>query len=149
MARKTYRDSFVGAHISNTVAAQIAKLREKEGWTQTQLAERVGMKQSRISALEDPNYENYEIKTLCRIASTFEVGLTVRFVPLSEIVRWSTEFSEDNLVVPKFEEDRLDDAHATVWARLSNPEAFTSPEPITQLKVTAAKREAGEIRTLQ
>jgi len=41
-------------------------LREKEGWTQKQLAQKAGMSQSRISALEDPNYENYEIGTFKR-----------------------------------------------------------------------------------
>jgi transcriptional regulator with XRE-family HTH domain len=112
MTRKGYRDSFVSAHISNTVSSQIAMLRERAGWTQTQLADRVGMKQSRISALEDPNYENYETKTLLRIASAFDVALTVRFTPFSELARWSSGLSDDNLIVSKFEDDNLDNALA-------------------------------------
>jgi transcriptional regulator with XRE-family HTH domain len=105
--RKAYRDAFVGAHISNTVASQIVKLRENEGWTQTQLADRAGMKQSRISALEDPNYENIEIRTLRRIASAFDIALMVRFVPFSELARWSANLSEGDIIVAKFDEDEL------------------------------------------
>ena len=105
MARKAYRDGFVAAHVSNTVAAQIAKLREKEGWTQKELADRAGMNQSRVSALEDPNYENIEVATLRRLASAFDVALTVRFVPFSELARWTDTLSEEKLVVPKFDEE--------------------------------------------
>jgi transcriptional regulator with XRE-family HTH domain len=105
MARKAYRDGLVAAHVSNTVSAQIAKLREKEGWTQKELADRAGMKQSRISALEDPNYENIEVATLRRLASAFDVALTVRFIPFSELARWADTLSEEKLIVPKFEED--------------------------------------------
>src|SRR5688572_15007518 len=91
MRNKEYRDSFVAADLSNTVAAQIHSLREKHEWTQSQLAEKTGMKQSRISALEDPDYENFEIKTLRRLAAAFDVGLMVRFVPFSELLWRSVE----------------------------------------------------------
>jgi transcriptional regulator with XRE-family HTH domain len=107
MGRKAYRDAFVGAHVSNTVASQIAVLRAANGWTQTELAKQAGMKQSRISALEDPNYENIEVRTLRRLASAFDVALTVRFIPFSELAYWSDTLSESKLLVPKFEEDEL------------------------------------------
>jgi hypothetical protein len=65
------------------------------------------MKQSRISALEDPNYENIEVGTLRRLASAFDVGLTVRFVPFSELVRWSATLSDADISVSSFDEDTL------------------------------------------
>ena len=114
MRRKAYRDAFVASHVSETVAAQIALLRSKRGWTQTQLAVNTGMKQSRISALEDPNYENYEIATLKRLASAFDVGLTVRFVPFSEVVRWSSTLGPHKLVVDDFDSDSIDN-RAQIW----------------------------------
>jgi transcriptional regulator with XRE-family HTH domain len=110
MRDKEYRDSFVAAHLSNTVAAQISMLREANGWTQTELAKRAGMKQSRISALEDPNYENIELGTLRRLASAYDVALTVRFVPFSELVEWTTELSPDRLSVSPFGRDELRDS---------------------------------------
>jgi transcriptional regulator with XRE-family HTH domain len=107
MSSKAYRDSFVAAHVSNTVASQISALRSERKWTQGQLAEKSGMRQSRISALEDPNNENFEIKTLLRLASAFDVGLTVRFAAHSAIAEWASTISQASLRVPKFESDSL------------------------------------------
>jgi transcriptional regulator with XRE-family HTH domain len=111
MKNKEYRDSFVGAHLSNTVASQISMLREQNNWTQKQLAVKAGMKhQSRISCLEDPNYENIEISTLRKLASAFDVALTVRFVPFSELAEWSATLSPQKLMVPNFDIDDIDRA---------------------------------------
>jgi transcriptional regulator with XRE-family HTH domain len=108
MKRKAYRDAFVSGHISTTVSAQIAMLREENGWTQKQLADKAGMRQPRISALEDPNCENYEVDTLKRLASAFDVGLTVRFEPFSEIVSWASSVTDAKIAVPSFEDDAIE-----------------------------------------
>jgi transcriptional regulator with XRE-family HTH domain len=107
MKSKKYRDSYVAAHISNTIASQIAALREARGWTQKQLADKTGMKQSRISALENPNYENFTSGTLRRIASAFDVALTIRFTPFSELAQWTAELSPDRIAIPDFANDNL------------------------------------------
>lgn len=116
MARKAWRDSYVSAHISNTIAAQITKLRIANGWTQAQLAKHSGMKQSRISALEDPNWENVEIATLKRLASAFNVALTVRFIPFSELAEWASSLSEDKLLVASYEEEATEPVPSPVMA---------------------------------
>lgn len=105
MESKIRRNSYVAAHISNTVASQILMLREAKGWTQTTLAEKCGMRQSRISALEDPNYENFEAATLRRIASAFDVALTIRFIPFSELARWTATLSSEKLTPIDFVQD--------------------------------------------
>ena len=74
MRNKEYRDFFVAAHTSNTISGQIYSMRKARSWTQSDLAGRCDMKQSRISALEDPDFENVEIGTLQRIASAFDVA---------------------------------------------------------------------------
>ena len=107
LANKEYRDSFVASNIANTVSSQIFTLRDQRGWTQKELAHRAGMGQSRIPALEDPNLENFEIGTLKRIASAFDVALVVRFVPFSDLVNWTAELSEEKLQVVEFANDRL------------------------------------------
>jgi transcriptional regulator with XRE-family HTH domain len=107
LTKKEYRDSYVAAHISNTVASQIFMLREARGWTQKELAQKAGMKQSRISALEDPNYENIEVGTLKRLASAFDVALTARFIPFSELATWAADLSQEKLLVSDFANDRL------------------------------------------
>jgi transcriptional regulator with XRE-family HTH domain len=105
MARKAYREGYVAAHISNTIASQITKLRTARGWTQTELAQHAGMKQSRISALEDPNWQNVELTTVLRLASAFDVGMVMRFVPFSEIATWAATLTDEKLVVPTYEEE--------------------------------------------
>ena len=128
LRNKEYRDSFVASQISNTIAAQIFSLREARGWKQAEVAVRAGMKQSRISDLEDPNYENYQTRTLVKLASAFDVGLVVKFVPFSELAKWSanlsprdflpTEFLKDG-IVPEIEDIKV--AQDTTSAKSENP----------------------------
>ena len=75
-----YRHEFVSEHVTVGLAFQIHLLREARGWTQEELASRCDMAQETISRLEDPNYGRYTLKTLKRLAKTFDVGLLVRFV---------------------------------------------------------------------
>ena len=110
MRNKEYRDSFVAAHISNTISAQIHSMRKARSWTQSDLASRSDMKQSRISALEDPDFENVEIATLTRIASAFDVALSVRFVPFSEIARRATTLASPDFVVRDFSNDAMEES---------------------------------------
>ena len=107
MKSKEYRDSFVSANISNTISAQIHTMRQVRGWTQSDLAARCDMRQPRISALEDPEFENVEITTLRRIASAFDVALIVQFVPFSEVARLSTTMTSTNFNVADFSSDSL------------------------------------------
>jgi transcriptional regulator with XRE-family HTH domain len=128
LRNKDFRDSFVASQISNTIAAQIFSLREARGWKQAEVAVRAGMKQSRISDLEDPNYENYQTRTLVKLASAFDVGLVVKFVPFSELAKWSanlsprdflpTEFLKDG-IVPEIEDIKV--AQDTTSAKSENP----------------------------
>ncbi|MGH7773772.1 MAG: helix-turn-helix domain-containing protein [Candidatus Binatia bacterium] len=59
------------------LADTIAGLREKHGWTQAELARRVGTTQSGIARLENPNYQNYSLKTLEKVAKALGVRLVV------------------------------------------------------------------------
>jgi transcriptional regulator with XRE-family HTH domain len=133
---KDYRDSFVASNISNTVSSQIYTLRDQRGWTQKELAQRAGMNQSRIPALEDPNLENFEIGTLKRIASAFDVALVVRFVPFSELTNWTASLSEQNLSVPEFANDTL-----------SQVSTNSSSAHIIQINVTAQAQPPGAALT--
>lgn len=113
MRNKAYREAAVAAHVSNTIAAQIATMRESRGWTQTMLANKAGMRQSRISVLEDPNFENVEVATLRRLASAFDIALTVRFVPFSELATWTSEMGEGTFSIPDFSHDALPSVDAS------------------------------------
>ena len=80
-----YRHEFVSEHVTVGLAFQINLLREARGWTQEELAGRCDMAQETISRLEDPNYGRYTLKTLKRLAKTFDVGLLSPFCLL-----WTT-----------------------------------------------------------
>jgi ribosome-binding protein aMBF1 (putative translation factor) len=59
------------------LAQRIVELREKRGLTQAQLADRVGTTQAGISRLENPNYRNYSLITLEKVANALGVRLKV------------------------------------------------------------------------
>lgn len=102
---KSYRDSFVASHIFNGIAFQIKSMREHKPLTQKELGDLAGMKQERISVLENPNNSNVTIDTLRRIASAFDIALMIRFVPFSDLVKWDINLSPEVLTAKSFEED--------------------------------------------
>lgn len=102
---KATRDAFVSSQMSIPLAFQIQALREQQGLTQKQLAEKAGMLQPRIAAMERPSGSEPNLRTLKRLASAFDVALIVRFAPFSELVKWAENFSPDTFIVPSFEND--------------------------------------------
>jgi transcriptional regulator with XRE-family HTH domain len=106
LKNKEYRDAFVSAHIDTGIPFQVRVLREHRGFTQKELAERAGMKQERISAIENPNYKNaFTLSTLKRLASAFDIALIVRFAPISQLVDWELKLSPESLQAVSFNED--------------------------------------------
>lgn len=118
---KEYRDAFVGSQISVGLPFQIRALREQRGWKQSDLVERTGMLQPRISAMESPGGTKFTLETLRRLASAFDVALMVRFVPFSELLQCSDEFNPDTFAVPSFAED------AALHAQKPEPRGITAP----------------------
>lgn len=94
-AQKGYREAFVKRNIISALAHQIRLNRKSRGWSQKELAERVGSKQSVISRYEDPAYGKHSLSTLLEIANAFDVGLEVKFTPFSRLIgsvkSWSPE----------------------------------------------------------
>ncbi len=104
---KRQRDAFVSAQIDTGIPFQIKVLREQKPWTQKELGEHSNptMDQVRISILEDPNYGKITLTTLKRLASAFDVGLVVRFVPFSELVEWELNLDSESLKVLSYDEE--------------------------------------------
>jgi transcriptional regulator with XRE-family HTH domain len=74
--------------------------------TQGELGIESEMKQARISTLERIGSGNFSIETLIRLASAFRVGLSIRFVQMSEMLAWENQFEPDNFDVAPIEEDQ-------------------------------------------
>lgn len=105
LKNKQYREAFVGSQISVGLPFQIRALREQNGWKQSHLAQKAGMLQPRISAMESPGGAKFNLETLRRLAAAFDVALVVRFVPFSELVNWSEAFEPDKFSVPTFQQE--------------------------------------------
>ena len=103
---KEYRDSFVAELIYSHIPLKIRALREQRGITQTQLGERAGVAQTWVSKLEDPNYGKLTISTLLKLASAFDVGLVIDFVPFSRLLDNAIALSPESFEVASFENDQ-------------------------------------------
>jgi transcriptional regulator with XRE-family HTH domain len=102
---KKFRDAFVSSRVSNTLALQIRAMRQERGWSQAYLAELLGTSQNAVYRLESPQYGKPSITTLKRLASIFDVGLSVWFSPFSKLVDRVTNLSTDDILVPSFDND--------------------------------------------
>jgi len=102
---KEYRDAFVSEHVDQGITFQVHAMREARKLTQAQLGKLLGMKQPQVARLEDPDYSNYTLDTLKRVASAFDVALIVRFAPFGELVEYVENLSPEALAVPPFAEE--------------------------------------------
>lgn len=64
------------------LSMRLHQLREREGLTQKEVAERAGTKRSVIARLESSGYEKHTLSTLHRVARALGYGVKVEFVRL-------------------------------------------------------------------
>lgn len=102
-----FRYAYILGKLSVLVPSQIRALRRHSvpPLQQKDLAKAAGMRnQSRISMIETPG-ANLTLETLARVAAGLGVGVEVRFVPFSEMLRWENGFSQDEFDVVRLAED--------------------------------------------
>lgn len=100
-----YRYAYDEEFSNSRMATQVRAIREQRGLTQKQLAEIAGMKQSRISGLENVNYNAWSISTLRRIAGALGVRLFFGFESWGELLPEVENFSRSSLQKLSFEDD--------------------------------------------
>lgn len=105
LKEKKYRDAYVGEHLSNVVSSQIHKLRTSRALSQQGLGKMIGTSQNVISRLEDPDYGKFSLQTLLKLASAFDVALTVKFIGFGKFVSEFEDISPDNITVRSFAEE--------------------------------------------
>ncbi len=74
---KVWAKEFEEEYKKTKIAVEIAELREKKGLTQSALAKKIGTTQSVIARLENPNYCNYTLKMLNRVAKALGAHVNV------------------------------------------------------------------------
>jgi transcriptional regulator with XRE-family HTH domain len=105
------RASYIRGKLNVLIPAQLRALRLRRELKQAELASEADMKQSRISAMECPGAVKFNLETLIRAAAALKVGLEVKFVPFSEMLRWENAFSQDTFDVTPIDDDKRFLAH--------------------------------------
>lgn len=90
---------------NSALALQIKALRLQRNWTQEELAERAGLKQSQISAMEQVDHDAWTLKTLHKVARAFDLAVNVRFESFGWLLEDALSTSRETLERPSFQED--------------------------------------------
>lgn len=105
LSLKSKREAYVRAHAQHGLAHQIRMMREHRGWTQADLARKIGARnQSTVARLEDPSYGKYSVSSLLKLANAFDVGALVKFVSFSKLLEETADLSPAALTALSFEE---------------------------------------------
>ncbi|MDP8299616.1 MAG: helix-turn-helix transcriptional regulator [Candidatus Tantalella remota] len=75
-----FRKAFEEEEIFASIAVSLAKLREKEGLTQTDLAKRMHTSQQMVARLENLSNKSFSLKTLAKAASALNKRLVIKFI---------------------------------------------------------------------
>ena len=102
---KEYRHGYADEFLNMSIATQIKVLREQRGWSQKDLAEHAGMKQPRISAIENVNYYRWTVETLRRLAEAFDITLCVSFETFGKRLGDIARFGRKDLERSSFDDD--------------------------------------------
>lgn len=100
-----YRATYAADFLDSMIATQLKVLREERGFSQARLAELTGMKQSRISTMENVSYSRWGIGTLKRLAKAFDLPLFVFFGTFGQLLEHVEKFSRAYLSRASFADD--------------------------------------------
>lgn len=104
-ASRSAKEAYVTAEVMTAIAHQIRALRIQRGWSQKDLAQKMGTTQTAISRLEDPSYGRLTLKTLLDLSQAFDTGLEVKFISLVTMLQNTYFVQADSRLVPSFEEE--------------------------------------------
>jgi transcriptional regulator with XRE-family HTH domain len=147
-----YRKAFVASQINVGIPFQIRALLKARGKKQDWLARTTGMLQPRISGLMTPGKTRPNIETLRRIAEAFDCGLSVRFVPFTELAEWSEKFDPETFNVLDFTTEmapRRKDAGADAAALATLIPQVTQISGVARKATEIIKQFAGQMGGLQ
>jgi len=94
---KDYAHGYIDEFLNTEIATQIRVLREEQKLTQNELAVLAGMKQERISVLEDVYYDGWTIKILKKLAEALDVTLKVSFESFTDRIKDVLNLSRESL----------------------------------------------------
>jgi hypothetical protein len=92
---KKYRAQFALAVLKRSIPFQVEVLRKKHCGSQMVLAKQAGLTQGVVSRAEDQDYGNLTINTIGRLAGGLDMAFIGKFVPVSELIEFSLDLSEE------------------------------------------------------
>lgn len=119
--RPSARRAYVQAEVVSALSLQIRSIRLDRGWTQGDLAKKLGTTQAAISRLEDASYGRATLKTLLELAAVFDSGLEVRFTSLLTMLNETFVPDPRRNHVPSFEEEAPHVCFYTLGSRTDLP----------------------------
>lgn len=128
---KEYREAYLEAFLDSVVSTQIRDLRERENWSQKELADRIGTKQSVISRIEGREYSRWSIETLKRLARAFDLALCVKFISFGDALNEIDGFQTDHQIRPSFSDDPVfvGDSFANIHSSTQKVIPFVAAAP--------------------
>ena len=103
---KQVRDNITKQHVETGPALQIQAMRVDRGWSEAELAKRLGVSANVVKQLQRPG-RVISLAMMVRVADVFDVALMVRFVPTLELLEYLASMTYDQLAPPSFDDDRL------------------------------------------
>ena len=100
VADKEFRDFYSESYLKKSIPFQLKTMRTERDWSQSKAGEILGKGQNAISRLESPSYGKLTVQTLIELARGFDVGLIIKFVPFSRLLREYEDVSFEALSSP-------------------------------------------------
>lgn len=111
LADRAYGEEYADSVLFENVSAQAQAIRRQRGMTQERLAELIGSKQPRVSNVEspkqNPEWPNWEVSTLNRIAHALGTRLEIKFKSYGSLVAELATVTSESLRIPEYEDDPL------------------------------------------
>jgi len=83
---REFRREWFRAELEDIVPEMFKKLREERGFTQSELAQKTGMKQSAISRFERDREARWNFETLLKLAEALDAQLTISVIRAEDVI---------------------------------------------------------------
>lgn len=109
---KGYFQRFFRRRAQGEIASQIRELRDRRGFTQSRLANKMKTGQSAIARIENAKYSGWSFLTLLSVADILEARLRIVFEPMEDVIqnyenreKATADREEFDEVITGFEDD--------------------------------------------
>jgi len=102
---KEARVQYAADLLSARLALQVKTLRMQQELTQEALGKLAGLYQSQVSAMEQISCSSWKVSTLQKLASAFDLALSVKFVSFGKFLDEAVQLDRNALEEPKFADD--------------------------------------------